>query len=90
MNEASRPSLLEFPCDFPIKIVGHSAELFELSVLDIIRRHVPDMRENAITSRASSGGRYTSLTITIRATSQEQLDAIYMELSASSHVLMAL
>ena len=73
--------LLEFPCDFPIKIMGRTTEAFEGLVLEIVRRHVPDLGEGAVSSRSSREGRYTSLTVTVRARSREQLDALYKELS---------
>jgi hypothetical protein len=73
--------LLEFPCDFPIKIMGPTTAEFEGIVLEIVRRHAPDLGEAAVTSRASSGGRYTSITVNLRAKSKEQLDALYRELS---------
>ncbi len=59
-------------------------------MLELVRRHAPDLRENAVAIRPSRNGRYLSVTVTVRAVSQEQLDAIYRELSSSEAVLMAL
>jgi len=73
---------LEFPCDVPIKIMGPTTEAFEGLVIAIVRRHVPDLGEGAVSTRASRGGRYTSLTVRVRASSREQLDGLYTELSA--------
>ncbi|BBL71865.1 YbeD family protein [Methylogaea oryzae] len=89
MSEAAQP-LLTFPCDFPIKAMGRDGEGFEATVLELVRRHAPDLRENAVAIRPSRNGRYLSVTVTVRAVSQEQLDAIYRELSSSEAVLMAL
>jgi len=83
-------SLLEFPCDFPVKAFGRGGEDFDLRVVEIVRRHAPDLGESAVSSRASKGGRFTAVTITVRAHSQTQLDAIYRDLSASDHVIMAI
>ena len=83
-------SLLEFPCQFPIKAMGKSRDDFDAIVVEIIRRHVPDIREGAVTSRPSKGGNYTAVTVVIEATSREQLDAIYLGLTACPDVLMAL
>lgn len=83
-------SLLTFPCQFPIKVMGKAIDAFELFVLEVMRKHVSDIQESAITLRKSENGNYLSITITINATSKEQLDAIYHELTASSLVLMAL
>ncbi len=88
MNEEQ--TLLEFPCQFPIKAMGKSSEHFDITVVEIIRRHVDDIKEGAITSRPSKGGKYTSVTVVIEATSKEQLDAIYQGLTDCSEVLMAL
>lgn len=83
-------SLLQFPCDFPVKVMGEASAEFEIAVLDIIHRHAPDLKENAIFSRASKDGKYLALTITVVAQSQMQLDAIYHALTACKLVLMAL
>jgi putative lipoic acid-binding regulatory protein len=89
MNK-QQDTLLEFPCQFPIKIMGHANEEFEFAVIAIVRRHVPDLSEAAVTRRESSANKYAALTITINATSKAQLDAIYQELSSHPLVLMAL
>ncbi len=83
-------SLLEFPCQFPIKAMGKSRDDFDAIVVEIVRRHVSDISEGAVTSRASKAGTYTSVTVMIEATSREQLDAIYQGLTDSPDVLMAL
>lgn len=83
-------SLLEFPCQFAIKVMGRTSPELDVLVVEIIRRHSPDLREGAVTSRPSKGGNYTAITVTIDASSREQLDAIYQDLTASPHILMAL
>jgi putative lipoic acid-binding regulatory protein len=83
-------SALQFPCRFPIKAVGKAGVELDILVVEIVRRHVRDLREGAVTSRASKGGKYTSVTILIEASSKEQLDGIYRDLSACPDVLMAL
>lgn len=83
-------TLFEFPCQFPVKVMGQASDVFEIEVLQIIRRHVPELGENAVRRRESAKSNYAALTITITATSREQLDAIYMDLTASKHVIMAL
>lgn len=89
MNERAA-SLLEFPCDFPIKAFGRGGEDFDLRVVEIVRRHAPDLGENAVSSRPSKAGRFNAVTVTIRARDQAQLDAIYRDLSACPDVIMAL
>lgn len=83
-------SLLEFPCQFPIKVMGRTSPDFDVSVVEIVRRHSPDIKEGAITSRPSKGGNYTAITVIIDASSRQQLDAIYQDLTDSPHILMAL
>jgi putative lipoic acid-binding regulatory protein len=87
---ADEETLLEFPCDFPIKVMGRAEPGFEAIVVELVSRHVPDLMETAINSRSSSGGKWVSITITLRAESKAQLDAIYRELTAHEKVIMAL
>ena len=88
MSEADSP--LQFPCDFPVKVVGHHTDDFEAQVVTIVRRHVPDLGEAAVRSRPSNGGKYLAVTVTLRATSQAQLDAVYRALSSWEQALMVL
>ncbi len=81
---------LTFPSEFPIKVIGRTSDVFEQTVLMIFRKHAPNIKEGALRIKPSGGGVYTSITITITATSQEQLDALYSELSTHPDVLMAL
>lgn len=83
-------SLLEFPCDFPIKVMGYNSADFETLMVEIIQQHAPDLDMTLLTARESRNGRYLSLTIPIRATSRAQLDAIYQALSDHDGVVMAL
>jgi len=83
-------TLLEFPCQFPIKAFGLSGETLEIAVLEIVHRHVDDLAENAIKMNASKNAKYTSITVMIRATSKKQIDSIYLDLTACEHVVMAL
>lgn len=79
-----------FPCDFPIKVFGLANDTFEKTVLTIIHKHVPDLAENALRTRASKDGKYLSITVTIHAKNREQVDNIYRELTKSEVVIMAL
>jgi uncharacterized protein len=86
----SEETLLEFPCQFPIKAMGKNDVELDLLVVEIILRHVPEIKEGAVTTRPSKGGNYTAVTVTIEATSKQQLDAIYQDLTDHPLVLMAL
>ena len=90
MTNENDDTLLSFPCEFPVKIVGLASDTFEVAVLSIMTTHFSDITEGAIKSRNSKGGKYLSLTIMVTAESQEQLDAMYRDLSAHDAVLMAL
>ena len=80
--------LLKFPCDFSIKVMGKATDNFELLVVEIVRRH--DLKENAVTLRRSSNGKYLSVTVSFIAQSRKQLDALYTELSGHERVTMVL
>jgi hypothetical protein len=82
-------TLMTFPCSFPIKAMGEAADDFDVLVVEIIRKHHPDLTESAVKTRPSREGKYISVTVTINAQSREQLDNIYLELTAHERVLMA-
>ncbi len=81
---------LEFPCRFPVKTIGRNTGNFEEIIVAIVRRHVPDLQDKEISSRLSRDGKYLSVTTTFIATSQEQLDDLYYELSRHELVMMVL
>ncbi len=70
--------------------MGLANNAFETFVLSVIRKHCPTISETALTYRASKNGKFMSITATIEATSQKQLDAIYGEFTSNPIVLMAL
>lgn len=83
-------SAIKYPCEFPIKAMGLASASLHLTILEIVQRHAPDADDRALKSRPSSNGKYISVTITITAQNRAQLDAIYTDLTACEHVLMAL
>ena len=85
-----RTSLIEYPCDFPLKIFGQQQPGFAQAMLEVVTRHAPDFAAASMEMRTSKNARYLSLTCTIRATSREQLDALYQELSGHPMVVMVL
>ena len=89
-GQAPADTLLEFPCAFPLKIMGHADDSLAPAVLEIVRRHVPDFDAATMVTRTSSAGNYLSLTCTINATSRAQLDALYRELSGHPLVKVVL
>lgn len=87
---ADHETLLEFPCDFPLKIMGVASTDFAGAIVEVVRRHVPDFDATTVEMRASSGGKYVSLTCTVNATSKQQLDNLYLELTAHPLVKVVL
>jgi putative lipoic acid-binding regulatory protein len=90
MTNEPTPSLLEFPCRFPIKAMGRKSADFEAVITAIVMTHAELWPDEPIRVAPSSAGNFISVTAVIEATSQQQLDSIYLELSACSQVLMAL
>ncbi|MGD8998864.1 MAG: DUF493 domain-containing protein [Granulosicoccaceae bacterium] len=83
-------TLFEFPCEFPLKIMGKNVEAFEPAVITIVRKHVPDLGEGAVRTRPSGKGNYLAITVTFEARNKQQLDNLYRELHACEHVSMLL
>ena len=83
-------SLIEYPSDFAIKVMGLSQQGFAQAVMEVVVRHDPGFSTASMQARNSSGARYVSLTCTVRATSREQLDALYRELCDHPQVVMVL
>lgn len=87
---SNQETLLEFPCAFPVKIVGRMEDGFAAALVEVVLRHAPDFDAASVTMKASSSNKYLSLTCTINATSKRQLDELYREISAHPLVVMAL
>jgi putative lipoic acid-binding regulatory protein len=86
----SEQTLLEFPTDFPIKVMGKADDDFRSLVVGILARHFDDIDQARIEERQSSAGRYLGITVTVRAHNKAQLDAAYMDLTSCQRVLVAL
>lgn len=90
MEQPPEAPKIEFPCDYPIKVMGRSSEAFESIILEVFERHSPGFDQQAIAAKISNKGTFTSLTITIIATGAEQLEALHQDLLATGHVTMVL
>lgn len=89
-SEIQAPKI-EFPCEgYPIKVIGDAGEGFADMVLDIVRRHAPDLDVSTLTLRDSSNGRFVSVQVAIRATGVEQLQALHVDLRATGRVHVVL
>jgi putative lipoic acid-binding regulatory protein len=87
---ADEETLIEFPCDFPIKVMGETRDDFAETIIAVVRGHLPDFDASRVEIRGSSGGRYTSLTCIVYVTSKPQLDDIYRALTAHPMVRVVL
>lgn len=86
----SEEKLLVFPCDFPIKMMGRETPEFHVTARSLIEKHTGPLDDQAIKSSLSRNGRFVSITVTVSAQSQQQLDDIYRDVSSHEDVLMAL
>lgn len=83
-------TLFEFPCEFPLKIMGAARDDFAQAMVTVVRAHAPDFDPATVEMRASGKGNYLALTCTIRAHSREQLDGLYRDLSSHPYVKIVL
>jgi len=83
-------SLIEYPSDFPIKIMGAMQDAFAQTMVEVVTLHDPDFHAGKMEMRPSAKGTYLSLTVTVRATSREQLDNLYRALSSHPMVKVVL
>lgn len=78
---AAEESLIQYPCLFPIKVLGSKIEGFEAAIAQVVKQFDPNFDEQTMATKVSSGGHYLGLTVTITATSRMQLDTLYRALS---------
>ena len=90
MTEPEQESPFQFPCQFPIKAMGKNIPDLDAVVVALIRPHVDNLSEGAVTTRLSKGGKFIAITVEIEAQSKAQLDAIYTDLNACPHITMTL
>jgi putative lipoic acid-binding regulatory protein len=90
VQESEAPPKIEFPCAYPIKVLGRSSEAYASIILEVFERHAPGFDQTTIEVRDSRNGTFTSLTITITATGPEQLEALHQGLLATGHVKMVI
>jgi putative lipoic acid-binding regulatory protein len=86
----SQESILTFPLQFPLKVIGTGVEDFEIFVVEIVEKHISEVPRDSFTSRLSSNGNYLSVSVEFTAENREQLDNLYRELSSHKRVKMIL
>ena len=85
-----RHPILQFPCVYPLKVIGKNLEQYPEDVREIARKHIPSLHTSQITLTPSGNGSYCSLTITFTADNNEQVENLYRELSAHRHTILVL
>lgn len=86
----TQETLIEFPCDFPIKVMGETHADFTTEIIKTIQAKLPSFNASQIEMRGSSSGKYISLTCTVFVTSKPQLDDIYRALTSHPMVKVTL
>lgn len=83
-------ALLEFPCDFPIKVIGQPHDAFEATIAALVNTHIEDFDADTISATPSRTGRFVSLTINVQVSNREQLQALYLDLADHEMVRMVI
>lgn len=83
-------SLMEFPCNFPIKVIGVKTSDFARDIASIARKHFPTTPDESIVYQESQKGNYLAITLTVYAENQPSLDALYQELTKHPDIKMVL
>lgn len=89
-QDAPQASLIEYPCHFPIKVMGASVDGFLDAMVQLVRHFDPGFDTQTIEQRPSKGGKYLGLTLSVHVTSKEQLDEVYRTLSTHPMVKVVL
>ena len=90
MTESTEPPQLEFPCQYPIKVMGNASEDFVEHVIQLLEPFCGQISQESIAIKTSGKGNYHSITVTITATGKEQLSQIAAALNSDPRVLMSL
>lgn len=89
-NMSTDAPTIEFPCPYPVKVMGHATGQFEEAVLRVCQRHAPEVDRDCISVRESRAGNYLSVTVTIRATGEQQLQQLFAELKTVDGIKLVL
>lgn len=90
MVNMNTDSLIEFPCHFPIKIIGSNSSVFVEEIITIVSTHFPELDPETITQKSSKDENYIALTVTVYVHNQKMLDAIYQDVTQHPQVKMVL
>ncbi len=90
MNQVIEELLMEFPCTFPLKVMGLNTDNYPDYVLSVAQKHINGIDECCVKTRLSKSEKYIAVTVTFLAQSKEQIDNVYLELNASDRTKMAI
>ena len=85
-----KEDLIEFPCDYPVKAMGYTDDNFEDHVLKLVSKHAELTEPRQVSSRSSSNGKYTSITVSVYARSREHLELVYAQLKEDEKIVYIL
>ncbi len=86
----TKKTLIEFPCHFPIKVMGSNSPTFLKEIREITLKHFPDIEQEKITHKLSQGNNYLAITVTVYAQDQKMLDAFYQDVTKHPDIKMVL
>ncbi len=86
----TEPPRIEFPCEYPIKVIGETHQDAVAAIVAVVRKHAPELTPDQINTRSSSGGNFQSVRVTIVATGESQLQALHSDLMALPSVRLVL
>lgn len=89
-EDQNRETLLTFPCDYTIKIIGNTSHEFEAEVISIVRKHFPNIGEGAVTLKLSKERKYLAMSVSLWVENQTSLDNLYKELTSSPFTIFVL
>ena len=87
---SQKPPVIDFPCTYPIKVMGFATATFTEEVVEVVNKHAPGVCDEHVTVKPSAKGNYVSITIVIEATGEEQLTLMFQELKTNASVKMVL
>lgn len=90
LSDPRRDTLIEYPSKYPIKVMGAKADGFVNAITSIVREHDPSFDASTVELRDSKAGNYLGITVTVTATSRDQLDALYRALTGHPMVKVVL
>lgn len=89
-EDIKEPKGFDFPCEYPVKAMGPNTDEFIIKITEIVKQHAPEVSRNSVHCRASSSGKYQSVTVLVYAQSKDHLINIYQEIRSVEEVVWTL